>query len=967
MGKLIMKKRVVFLILLIFLILYSHCSNSILREKSRYNASYRWVEKTLTSLTLEQKIGQMILMTANLNYINEESEKWKTIQYDIGENNVFGYHLWGGNAISINHYIQKMQKIARIPLIFTADFERGVGFYIHGGLEFPTNMAVGATHNIDFAYNFGRYTALESKALGITQVFAPVVDINSNPNNPIINTRSFGETPEIVSTMATAFIRGCQENGVGCVAKHFPGHGDTDSDSHIGLPTINADAERLYKVEFVPFKAAIDENVSAIMSAHIYVPELEDTPDLPATLSETILNDILRKQLNYNGIIITDAMGMGGIINYFTPEYAYVSAIKAGCDLIINTNSSADFIINAVKNAIERGELTEERIDESVRRILTLKYNLKLDKKRSTDLDNIDKKLNTKESQIFSQTVADSAITLVRDQNNLIPVSQVYDSIFVLNIFDETISNSGRVFQSEINSRISNVSTLNIVGNRYLEYADKLLNNITDNSLVIVGAFIGYRSYKGYIDIPENQENFINSIAEKTNNIIIVSFGNPYIIRQFPQISTYLCGYGWQDVIQISAVKSMFGEIGINGKLPVSIPGIANFGDGIHKQALEEIVYVKTPKKAKPILRIGFPHEVGVDRNKLYKIEELLVKGVEDSAYPGGTFLAAKEGINFCEVAFGKLSYDKNSPAVKIGTIYDLASVTKVIGTTAAAMILYDKGLLKLDEPVASVIDEFGKNGKEKVTFRHLLTHSSGLPGWDKLWEKGDIPDKMVQVIYEMPLEYPSGTKTVYSCLGFIVLGKAIEKLADKPIDALLREEIFEPLNMTRTFYNPPDELMDKIAPTEYDKERGGIIQGKVHDENAYYLGGVSGNAGLFSTARDLAIYAQMMLNKGEYQGVRIFKEETVDLFTTRQNIVNGSTRALGWDTPTNYSSAGKYFSKSSYGHTGFTGTSIWIDPDKRLFGILLTNRIHPTRKNQKLDTLRPDIYNKLHEAIVGQ
>lgn len=960
-----MKQRVIFLIISITLIVFSHCSNNILRERSKHNERYEWIEKTLSNLTLEQKIGQMILMTTDLHYISEESDRWKTIQHDIIENNVFGYHLWGGNPISINHYIQKMQKTAGIPLVFTADFERGVGSYIYGALEFPTCMAFGATRNIDFAYDFGKYTALESRALGITQIFAPVVDINSNPNNPIINTRSFGETPEIVSEMATAFIRGCQENGVACVAKHFPGHGDTDIDSHIGLPTIDADLARLEKIEFVPFRAAINENVSAIMTAHIYIPELEVVPYLPATLSETILNDILRKKLRYNGIIITDAMGMGGIVNYFTPEYAYVNAIKAGCDLIINTNSSADFIINAVRNAIDRGELSEERIDESVRRILTLKYNIELDKKRNTDLYDVDKKLNTKECQAFSQTVADSAITLVKDQNSLIPVSQVYDTIFVVNVFDESINNSSRTFQSEINSRISNTKTFNIIGNRYLEYTDKLLNNITDSSLVIIGAFIRYRSYKGYIDIPINQANFIKNIAKKTDNIIVISFGNPYMIRQFPQVSTYLCGYGWQDVIQISAVKSIFGEIDINGKLPISIPGIANFGDGIYKKALEEIVYAKTPAEVKPTLRRGFPHEVGVDRNKLYEIEELLVKGVEDSAYPGGTFLAARDGINFYETAFGELTYDDNSPAVKMGTIYDLASVTKVIGTASAAMILYDKGLLKLDKPVASVLPEFGKNGKEKVTFRHLLTHSSGLPGWDKLWEKGDTPDEMLKVIYEMPLEYATGTKTVYSCLGFIVLGKAIEKLADKPLDVLLREEVFGPLNMTRTFYNPPDELINEVAPTEYDKERGGIVQGKVHDENAYYLGGVAGNAGLFSTVHDLAIFAQTMLNKGEYQGVRIFKEETVDLFTTRQNIVDGSTRALGWDTPTNHSSAGKYFSKISYGHTGFTGTSIWIDPDKRLFGILLTNRIYPTRENQKLDTFRADIYDKLQEAIV--
>ncbi|MDD5765113.1 MAG: serine hydrolase [Candidatus Marinimicrobia bacterium] len=367
----------------------------------------------------------------------------------------------------------------------------------------------------------------------------------------------------------------------------------------------------------------------------------------------------------------------------------------------------------------------------------------------------------------------------------------------------------------------------------------------------------------------------------------------------------------------------------------------------------------------KPTIHLGSMKSAGIDPEKIEQIQEMLSKGLTDSAYPGGVFISVRNSIIFAKIPFGNLTYAKDALPMTIETIFDLASMSKVIGTTCAAMLLYDDGLLKFDQKVSELIPEFRQNGKEDITIRQLLTHSSGLPAWEKLWKKGNTPKEMFDYLYTMPLSYRSDSLSVYSCLGFITLGKVCEILAGKPLDVFLSEWLFDPLNMNRTGYNPSKILIDEIAPTEFDAERGGVVHGKVHDENAYWLGGVSGNAGLFSTAEDLAVFGQMMLNGGIYNGKRIFREETVRLFTSRQNIVDGSSRALGWDTPTGHSSAGQYFSKKSFGHTGFTGTSIWIDPEKNLIGILLTNRVHPTRNNEKLYDFRDKIYDLLRESVI--
>ncbi len=361
---------------------------------------------------------------------------------------------------------------------------------------------------------------------------------------------------------------------------------------------------------------------------------------------------------------------------------------------------------------------------------------------------------------------------------------------------------------------------------------------------------------------------------------------------------------------------------------------------------------------------LEYNSSIKVNEDTLAVMDQLLHQGVRDSAYPGFVFLGARDNNVFYYEAGGNFTYDNNSREMSKTAIFDMASVTKVVATTSAAMLLYDEGKLNLTQKVANVIPEFAAGGKEEVTFFHLLTHSSGLPAWNALFQGTDNPAGMLKKLYNLEQEQPEEEKMVYSCMGFVTIAKAVERITGKPLDQFLQQRLFEPLGMDHTFFNPPSEYLYRIPPTEYDSLRGGIVHGKVHDENAYYLGGVSGNAGLFSTAEDLAIFCQMMLNKGHYNGVKIFNPETVELFTKRQDINGNTSRALGWGKPTGQNSAGQYFSESSYGHTGYTGTALWIDPEKQLFGIFLTNRVHPTRQNQKLYRFRSKVFDKLQQSI---
>jgi CubicO group peptidase (beta-lactamase class C family) len=452
---------------------------------------------------------------------------------------------------------------------------------------------------------------------------------------------------------------------------------------------------------------------------------------------------------------------------------------------------------------------------------------------------------------------------------------------------------------------------------------------------------------------------FADSLFATGVPTVVVSFGNPYIYPQVQNAAAYLATFGGNNVLEAAAARALVGAAGITGRLPISIPGYFERGAGI-KLAAKGTPLLAPIAVADLRLRTGFPEEAKMSAAKLDSVRMVMQDAVRDSVFPGAVLLVARNGLIVMDEAFGKMGYKEFNRPMPLDAIFDLASVTKCVATTTACMLLYEHGLLDLGAPVQKYLPEFVGANKEKITIRHLLTHSSGLTAYRRYFLDHNMPGEIIKE----PLENPPGTKTVYSDLGVILLGKIVETLSGQPLDVFCREQIFTPLKMSETSYNPPQQLLSRIVPTEFDSWRGRMVHGQVHDENAFALGGVSGHAGLFSTARDLAIFLNMLLNGGAYEGGRLLKPETIAVFTARQNIVAGSSRVLGWDTADGKNSAGHLMSQRAFGHTGFTGTSVWTDPAKNMFVILLSNRVHPTRNNQKLLSFRARLHDTVMKAV---
>ncbi len=916
----------------------------------------QWVESILSKMTLEEKAAQMVFAYTRGVYMSEDSPQYQRLVHLVKDLKVGGMIIFQSEIYDQAILINKLQKLAKVPLLFTSDFEHGVAQHVGDATDFPTNMALGAADDSLGIYKMGRIIAKEGKALGVYQDYAPVSDVNNNPDNPIINVRSFGEDVMLVQKLSGAFIKGIQDGGMIATAKHFPGHGNTSLDSHRELPTITGSKEELAEVELAPFKSDIKDGVMSIMIAHLAVPAYEPDTKLPSTLSKNIITGLLQNELGFKGLVVTDAMGMHAITNSFSTGEATVMAVKAGNDAILFPDDPIESI-QAIVKAVQQGDLTEARLDRSVRKILLAKKWAGLDKNKFIDISKISNIVGIDSHWKVAKNLARKSITIVKDEKNLIPLSSdprvKYANISLL---DSPYPGTENYFNSLVGKRTEKPDNKTLTTQSTEEEFDDALKSAENADVVLLSVFVKVRSYSGKLGLTDDQEDFINKVLGMDKPVVITSHGNPYILRNFKKAGTYICNYGSTKVSELALAEAMFGEINVSGKLPVTIPGTKYaFGKGLKesKTALLNVSNVYSEEEEKQF--------AGVDR--------VVNQAIQDTAFPGAVLLVAKDGKILHEKAFGHFTYDYASAPVTTDAIFDLASVTKVTATTTAAMICYDRGLYKLDDKVAKYIPEFGSHGKENVTIKDLLVHDSGLrPDIHSYRAYENMKDPEVGVLHEIyndTLIYPTGTKMVYSDLGMITMGKIIEKITGETLDKFVREQIFEPMGMVTTMYNPPAKWINRIAPTENDTYwRHRQIRGTVHDETSDLMHGVAGHAGLFSDAGDLAKLLQMLLQKGEYQGKRYIKASTVELFTKRQSDL--SSRALGWDTKSGegYSSAGHYFSTKSYGHTGFTGTSLWTDPTRNLFVVLLTNRVYPTRNNHKIGRVRPEVHDAVIKAL---
>jgi len=575
------------------------------------------------------------------------------------------------------------------------------------------------------------------------------------------------------------------------------------------------------------------------------------------------------------------------------------------------------------------------------------------------------RELGLSKSHSISKTIANQSIVVVKNENNILPLD-VSKSIKTIDIYGTIFKHEQSIATKELIRNRIPIKSFTVDETDTPSYLKSIVGQIDQDDTLILNVFVRPSSYKGTVGLTNNQVDFVRDLISKTKNIVMVSFGNPYLIRGFEEILAYLCAWEYQSNQQKAGANAVIGKGDFNGKLPIDIPGVAVRGHGIKIENSFKSIKSNWKAPAKSVKRV-MPYELGADVTEL---KSLLNEAVLDSAFPGGVLLAAKDGKIFINEPFGYNTYSKKIP-VSTSSIFDLASITKVVSTTSAIMKLYDDEKISLDDPVSKYIPEFVNKSvgdlknRNSVTIKHLLTHSSGLPPFTLFYLiEGEIEDRL-SAVFSSKLETKPGEKYVYSDIGFIILGKIVERISGQPLDEFVERNIFEPLGMLDTYYTPDDVKMRRIVPTEFSKLENKFVKGYVHDENAHSLDGVSGHAGLFSTANDLAIFAQMMLNGGEYNKTLTFDKKTVELFTS---VVDSSfsSRCLGWDSPSGNASGGVYLSDESFGHTGFTGTSMWIDPENEIFVILLTNAVHPNRewKSPKYFDWRQRIHSEVYESL---
>ena len=852
---------------------------------------------------------------------------------------------------SLPRLLNELQSLADVPLLVAADMERGMAFRIRRGVvPMPYAMAVGATRSDDAARFAGEVAAREGRALGLHWAFAPVADVNNNPANPVINVRSYGEDAALVARLTSAFVAGARAGGLMTTAKHFPGHGDTAEDSHVSLPTVGADRERIEAVELLPFRRAVEAGVDAVMLGHIAVPAL-DPSGAPATLSAPMSAELLRRDLGFGGLVVTDAMEMGGARGGWSGE-AVVRAVLAGADFILLPRDP-EVAVRALVRGVREGQLAPERIDLSVLRILQTKERLGLHKNRRVDPAAVSGSVGRPEDVERALLIARHSITLVRNEGGVLPLA-AEEPLRLLHLVMSSDARNDAIQgipEEELQDRRVTVRTVSLGPEVSEETAARIVAEAADFTHVVASCFVRVAASKGTADMSASHARLLRALRAAGPPLIVVSFGSPYLLRQFPDVPVYLCAYGSAESSQRAAVGALFGEYAVEGRLPVTLPGMYPYGHGL-----------EMPKR-EMTLRVARPDEVGFRGDGLAGVDAVMERAVAQRAFPGGVVAVGKDGALVHLRAFGRLSYDPDAPEARTDTIYDLASLTKVVVTTTAAMILVDEGRLDLSRPVSAFLPRFRGAGKAKVAVESLLTHSSGLDWWAPLYQDTKGKQAYVERIQAMELTYPTGTRALYSDLGLILLGEVLERVAGDPLDVFAQERIFEPLGMKDTGYRPGPALQARIAPTELDPWRGRVVRGEAHDENAFAMGGVAPHAGLFGTAPDLARFAQMLLNGGVLEHKRIVSREVVEQFTRRGEIP-GSTRGLGWDTPHPDSSAGERLSPRSFGHTGFTGTSMWIDPERKVFVILLTNRVHPTRDNNAIREVRRAVADAVVDGL---
>lgn len=937
-------------------------------------AEKKWVKHQFKSLSLDEKIAQLMVLRAHSNW---EPKKIDSLAALIKQYNIGGLCFFQGGpvrqAIQTNNY----QQIAKTPLLITIDAEWGVGMRLDSVEMFPRQLSLGAMPNNQLVYQMGAAIAAQCKRLGIQVNYAPDVDINNNPANPVINDRSFGQNKKTVIDYGIAYMKGMQDNGVMATAKHFPGHGDVSVDSHVDIPVVNKSREALDSMEIAPFKALIDAGIESVMVAHLSVPAIDNGEKRPTSLSAKAINGLLKSELGFKGIAVTDALDMKAISNYYPEGEANVQAILAGNDMLCLPGDIGQSI-KKVKEAIAEGRLSEKDIDTRVKKVLAAKYKYGLSQLQQIDTTNLIADLNQSVGTLKAAMAKQSLTYVNANQRKLVKKGQRIAYLVLNATTANTISNALSVGYDATVFFSKGTDT------NYLQSIEKQLVNYDQ---VIVGLHNYNRRPANHFEIPSSILSFLNRPGHESWTHIV--FGNPYAVADFPGINNILFAYEDNIHTQNAAILWLEGKLEAEGVLPVTVTNQMPYGLG----------------KAKPSKTFTNQQNntvTSIHLEKLQAIDSLVTDAIKKKAIPGCQVLVAKNNQIIFNKSYGTVA-GEGTAAVTNQTFYDLASVTKVSATTVSIMKLAEEGKVNIDKTIGDYLPWVKGNAKASITLRDLLLHQAGLYPYIKFYEKLLNPDGSLQkdlvsnkadathqqmitpnkflvnywmdTIQQQILRSPvtEAGKYIYSDNDFIFLGFIVEKLTGMSLHDYASKSFYEPLGMKSTGFLPLQKTsVDNIAATELDNYfRKELIQGSVHDEGASTMGGIAGHAGLFSNATDLAKLYLMLLNDGQWEGKKYFDASTVKTYTA-YNTTN-SRRGLGFDKPEKdnqhlkepYPSAS--VSPSTFGHTGFTGTCVWADPEHQLLYIFLSNRVFPTRDNKAFSSLnlRPSIQEVIYSALL--
>ncbi len=938
-----------------------------------------WVDSVFSTLTPDERLAQLFMVAA---YSNRDSLYEADLIKYVSDHGIGGVIFFQGGPVRQAQLNNSLQAASKVPLLVAMDAEWGLKMRLDSTTRFPYQMSLGAIQDPHLIYETGAAMARHLKRLGVHVNFAPVLDINNNAENPVINFRSFGENKEEVTWRGFEIAKGMQDQGIMAVAKHFPGHGDTNADSHHSLPTIPFSRTRLDTMELYPFQFAIDHGIGGVMIAHLNVPAL-DSSGVPSTLSKAIVTDLLKEGMGFEGLIFTDALNMKGVTNFYGPGEVDLLAFKAGND-VMEFSEDVPKAVELIMKEVESGSISQDEIDARCRKILGAKFDAGLNDYHPVEINHLIEDLNSPGDAFLNIQLAQASLTLLENKEDVLPMRELTKT----RVASVSVGVHEKTSWQEMLDNYLWMDHFQIAKEAGQGDYDELFSALKEYDVILLGIH-GVKVYpRDEFGLTENEIQLINRVASSGKGII-THFGNPYALNFFDSINeaqALIVTYQETDYTQSLAAQLLFGAVDSPGKLPVTVNEHFKFGKGMNVEHLGRFKY-------------SVPEDAGLTTSAMKKIDSLAINAIREKATPGCQVLAAKNGMVVWQKSYGYHTYDSLQP-VSNSDLYDLASITKVAGATTALMKLYEEGKFDLDKKLVDYLPYFN-NAFGQVTFREILAHQAGLKAWVPYWKtivkkngkfkwftvKEDsskrfpikvadglfVHRKYKKKIYQQIKKTELGEKKyLYSGLIFYLFPQIIEDLSGQPFDEYLYENFYKPLGAKSMVFNPYKRFNpSQIVPTEYDSLfRKQQLHATVHDEGAALMGGLSTNAGLFSTANDLAKLAQMWCNYGEYGGKRYLKEETVKEFTRCQYCeTNDNRRALGFDRPleepNENGNTAKSVSQSSFGHTGFTGTFVWADPENNIVLVFLSNRVYPTRENTKLFKLntRTNIQEVIYEA----